>query len=291
MAGKPRHTLSSDRHNNRWLWWTVTFMAMMLLTRFSQAGNDYNVVYYNPDISAEDSQTMVAAMKTYIDYLGRQVGASLKPFYFDKEADLEQWQRTNKTHLGIFSSLYIKKNHQIKKFDPFSIVVVDGEMTYRKVLVVRKDSPPKSLADLKGKTLISPRFVDENKTFLNELVFAAKIDLTKHFQKITSVPNANAAVMAVLNKAADAALINEGSLQIVQEFNPKIEQNLHVIFTSEKINLPGLVAFTDNVTPDFVAKIKQAVTTMHQNPEGSQALQTFSIEAWKPATLKDWVQK
>ncbi|MFC1853848.1 phosphate/phosphite/phosphonate ABC transporter substrate-binding protein [candidate division CSSED10-310 bacterium] len=279
-----------SRHSSLHYVIILSFFPLLFLSQGAPvfAGQVYNVVYYNPDITSEDSKTMVSAMKTYIDYLGQQVGAEMTPFHFTNLSDLQKWLTSNTPHLGIYSPMFIVENYKKQKFTPCCIVVIDGETYYEKVIVVRKDSPFKTLADLKGKTISTTKYVPDDLNFLNKIAFASKIDLTKHFSTIKTVDTANAAVMAVLYKATAATLTNYGSFMTIQDFNPQAEQHLNVIFTSVQIPLPGLVTYDENVTQDFIRKVKTEVLAMHKSPQGSQALLTFHIEAWRAATIQDW---
>jgi len=248
----------------------------------------YKVVYFNPDVTIEDPITAVSAMKPFTAFVGKKLDIKLEPYFFKKQSDLDRFLDNNEVAFGIFSQMYIVENFRKRNFEPIVIVLKEGQPFYRKVILVRKDSDYETLDDLKGKILATTALGDDNIPFLNKVVFRGEIDVKTHFGKMEIVDSANSAIMSVLYKQADAAAANYLNFVFLKELNPQVGKNLKTIFTSAETPLPGMVYFKDNVEMELVDKARSEMLIMHDHPVGSQTMLAFQVEAWAPATLKNW---
>ncbi|MFC1851762.1 PhnD/SsuA/transferrin family substrate-binding protein [candidate division CSSED10-310 bacterium] len=270
----------------------IFIIIMQMLLPFSgfcyEKGVLHRVVYFNPDVTIEDPIAAVSAMKPFTNFIGKKLGVQLEPYFFKKQVDLDRFIESNKVAFGIFSQMYIVENFRKRSFEPIAIVLKEGQPYYRKVVLVRTDSEFQTLADLEGKVLATTALGDDNIPFLNKVVFRGEIDVNTHFGKLTVVDSANSAIMAVMYKQADAAAANYLNYVFLQELNPQVRKQLKSIYTSAKTPLPGLVYFKGNLPQDLVDTAIKEMLIMHENPIGAQTMLAFQVEAWGPATIKDW---
>ncbi|MFC1852564.1 PhnD/SsuA/transferrin family substrate-binding protein [candidate division CSSED10-310 bacterium] len=264
------------------------FFLVVLSSGAQKKSDKHYVVYFNPDVTVKDPLTAVSAMKPFTDYVGKKLGIVIEPHYFIKQVDLERFLDTNAVSFGIFSQVFIVENFKKRNFEPICIVINDGESFYRKVILVRKDSPHETLEDLKGKILASTALGEDNVPFLNKVVFQGEIDVRTHFSEVKIVDSANSAIMAVLYKQAEAADTNYWNFLTLQELNPRVGRELKSIYTSAQTPLPGLVVFKDRVSDELRQRTIDEMVIMHNSPTGSQAMLAFSVEAWIPATIEKW---
>ncbi|MBF0628389.1 MAG: phosphate/phosphite/phosphonate ABC transporter substrate-binding protein [Magnetococcales bacterium] len=172
--------------------------------------------------------------------------------------------------------------HLVKQYGPQPILAMEelaGKPNYHGVIFVRQESDIQKLQDLKGKRFT---FGDPdstmNHTVPRAMLFQAGIslnDLAEH----RFVGNNQNVVLAVLMGHADAAGIKEDI------YNKYQERGLRVIARS--LPVPNLLYVAGRHRPEsWVERMRQALTVMHQTPEGLAALKKIQPDtsALIPAT-------
>jgi ABC-type phosphate/phosphonate transport system substrate-binding protein len=162
----------------------------------------------------------------------------------------------------------------------------DGHEANRTKLFVRKGSPFKKLADLKGKRLAVYKdtpFMD--RFFLNELVRAEKLEPAKFFEKtapFASVRQAAAAVKNAENPEADCVVISNTTFARLQDCQPGVANGLVELASSEVYPAPVVVGF-----PDVLEKgkrkglwtdLRDQFLNVHNSSEGKECINFWRFE-------------
>jgi len=149
------------------------------------------------------------------------------------------------------------------------MIVIGGGLTSMQDVWVRKDSPLKTLSDLKGKKLgVWSRGAGATKTLEVLSVDAAKLDLNRDVQTIEI---AGPALMALLDRGEVDAMFNLSSLSIVAASQP---EKYRLLFSpddywKEKTGAPLVwsaptVAWKDWIDEDR-ARAKNLVDALHES--------------------------
>lgn len=172
---------------------------------------------------------------------------------------------------------------------------------FKYLLITRADNPYLTLDDLKGKTLLyldSEDGIFKNLSLLFVEIFLKKNgkDVGKFFnmvptQKDLSLQTPSLSmeygqskdfILKVLSDPNIAASVREEAYILMIKRNPKIEQMIRVVASSEPLNIMPFFVWGDS-DPELKNRIKTTLLGMHKNPEGEEILRSVRIGAWRDA--------
>lgn len=142
---------------------------------------------------------------------------------------------------------------------------------YKSMIIVKKDSPIQSVADLKGKKIAyqnvtsSAGFVWPAATLMD-----AGLDPLKDVQAIT-VKGHDQGVLAVLNGDVDAAAIFQDARNIVLKDYPKVFEDTRVLAFTDKIP-NDTISVRSDMNKEWIEKIQQAFIDIAADTEGHQII-------------------
>lgn len=136
-----------------------------------------------------------------------------------------------------------------------------GKSTFNLVIVVRKDSPLKTVAELRGRKFA---FGDEKALLQPAVVVAAGVKL-EDFASYGYLKHYDNIAKAVLNGDFDAGILKD---TVAEEFAPK---GLRVIHVSPPL-APYLFAVSRELPPKTVAKLKQAMLALNAGTPEAKAV-------------------
>ncbi|MFC1849394.1 PhnD/SsuA/transferrin family substrate-binding protein [candidate division CSSED10-310 bacterium] len=248
-------------------------------------GEIVHFVFFDPDTESKDPLTAVSAMKPFADFIGEDIGKEIKVHYFLRKSDLDQFFAEKEVGIGLLSPLYIVENKDRYGLEPFGTPFLAGETTYQLLLVTTKASGYQNLQDLKGKSLAYTAVGEANQDFLNLLVFNKQISIHSFFSKILEVTSASSAVMSVLYRNADCALVTSGLFETMKELNPRIGKDLQGVYLSPKIQRPSMCFVRDILSPEIKTKVSEVLFKMHETALGQQTLMPFKVDGFKPVSM------
>jgi phosphonate transport system substrate-binding protein len=192
---------------------------------------------------------------------------------------------------GVFPTLWIaQRTHAL---DPALLAWRKGQREYRSVFFVRKDSPLRSLDDLRGRLLAleAPRSTS---------AFALPL-ATLQLHGLRATPEGGEAghgaavryVLAgseanqgywVLRGRADAGAFNDGDWQRLPD---QVRAELRIVHTTAPL-LRWLVSFRKGLAPDVRRAVQAAMVDMHRSEPGRAALRQAERTArFEPLTPAD----
>jgi phosphonate transport system substrate-binding protein len=203
-----------------------------------------------------------------------------KPIHFRTAPDIPTFEKRlaagdydfaymNPYHYTIFS-----KNPGYKAF-----AKARGERL-KGIIVVRKDSPIKSLNELNGATLAVPA----------PAAFAASI-LTRAYlsnvgiQFTAKYVSSHDSVYRTVAK--DLYTAGGGVIQTFENVAPEIRDQLHILWTSQGYT-PHAFAAHPRVAEGLVKKVVIAMETMDQNATGKALLDAINFKGIEAASDSDW---
>lgn len=160
---------------------------------------------------------------------------------------------------------------------------VGGKTTYRSYLVVRAESPYRTLADLRGARIAYsdplsltgcrlPQRLLRQAGFAPEDFFAGSFYTHSHDNSL----------QAVGLGLADVAGVDSLVFDFLREVAPAQVQGLRVLMTSEELPSPPIVV-SEHISPQKQEAWRQAFVHLHETAEGRQVLARLRIERFLPA--------
>jgi phosphonate transport system substrate-binding protein len=257
-------------------------------------------------IPAENATGVVERYSPLMDYLTKQIGVKVNLRIANDYAAVIEGQRTGSVHIASYGSAsFARALITGVKTEAFGIDVNgDGTTGYYSVFYVKKDSPYKSIEDLKGKNL---GLVDPNSTSGNNvprLVLDQKgINPETYFGKVVFTGSHDNAVLALAQGTVDVAanawttdednyavrLATKGLLKAADGTAIQYS-DLRIVARSEPI-LNGPLTYLSDLPADLKAKIADAFFNLRKNDKAvADKLYDGKMdrEGWKPAKTEEW---
>jgi phosphonate transport system substrate-binding protein len=243
-------------------------------------------------VPSENASGVTERYGPFVDYLSKEIGTKVTLRIANDYAAVIEGQKAGNIHIGGYGpSSYARARMIGAAVEPFVIDVnSDGTKGYYSVFYVKKDSPYKTIEDLKGKNL---GLVDPNSTSgfnvprftLNNL----KIDTDKFFGKVVETGSHENAVVALNQGTVDVAANwwndeNDSNLLRMSKKGMVKAEDFRIILKSEQIvNSP--TAYLGDLPADLKAKIKQAFMDAPTKAKAAfDKLSDGKNRPWEPVT-------
>lgn len=167
-------------------------------------------------------------------------------------------------------------------FELLAVPQVQGKCDYRSYLIV-KDKAFQNLEDLRGRVFA---FTDpESNT--GWLVPSHWLALQgerpeRFFGKILYTYSHDNSIQAVARGLADGAAVDSLIWEYYRDRNPELTASISVIKESELYPIPPVVASRE-LSKEDADRIRQALLSIHQDPEGRMILHQLRVDRFVPA--------
>jgi len=282
---------------------------LMMTSSMGAMAQDWKAKY--PELTfaivpAENATGVVERYAPLMDYLTKQLGVKVSLRIANDYAAVIEGQRTGSVQIASYGSAsFARALITGVKTEAFGIDVNgDGTTGYYSVFYVKKDSPYKSIEDLKGKNL---GLVDPNSTSGNNvprLVLDQKgINPEAYFGKVVFTGSHDNAVLALAQGTVDVAanawttdednylvrLASKGLLKAADGTALK-SSDFRIVAKSEPI-LNGPMTYLSDLPADLKAKIADAFFNLRKNDKAvAEKIYDGKMdrEGWKPAKTEEW---
>lgn len=211
-------------------------------------------------VTVETQGATITRFKPFADYIEKVLGVKVEVFTASDYAGIVQALSAGQIHLArlggaAYAAGYIDSDGGI---EPLVInVEPNGGKGYHSVLIVKSDSPFKSLDDLKGHTLA---WADPNSTsgylIPNASLREAKVDPQKHFSRTVFSGGHEQSVLGVLKGNFDSAFTwtspghQSGQFRIMMDRGMLNLDDIRIVWESPLIPNP-LWAVQSNIPADM----------------------------------------
>jgi ABC-type phosphate/phosphonate transport system substrate-binding protein len=235
-----------------------------------------------PNVDQRDARV---AMELWTRELARGLGFRTQPqtFIFQKPSDLmEAVNRGDMTVVTLPATEYL----QIKDKALLTPVIVEASnegLSRRFVLIVRNDSGIKSLAGLRGKSILIPSSTKYSAShlWLDVLLLNAGLGERNSFFSVVNESTASQSIMGVFFKKADAAIVSRAALETSKSLNTQISNRITII--AESKSLIGDVTCIPFSNDDRMKRaIENAALHLHESATGKQMFTLFQVERTVP---------
>lgn len=178
---------------------------------------------------------MRAEFEPLMNYLSDAVGQKVTLYIAKDYGDLRTQMENGSVDIGSFSPFAYVDAARGGKIRIIAQSIIEGSATYRGVIVVRKDSGLKSIAELKGKRFA---FVDPKSAsgyvYPRAMLIEKGINPETFFKETVFAGSHDKVIAAVLEGRVDAGAIYDGALGVAQRSGVSTA-NLIILASSEPI--------------------------------------------------------
>ncbi len=223
---------------------------------------------FTPVLSEREMRNEFEPLMTYLsDALGQKVVLYVAKDYGDLRTQME----AGSVDIGSFSPFAYVDAARGGKIRIIAQSILEGSATYRGIIVARKDSGLKTVADLKGKRFA---FVDPKSAsgylYPRAMLLEKGIEPATYFKTTTFAGSHDKVIAAVLAGAADAGSIYEGALGVARRSGVPVE-NLVTIVSTEPIPHDAIAVRLD-LDDALVKRIQLALINLDQSEAGRRVI-------------------
>ena len=225
-------------------------------------------------IPAEDSQAMIESSRQVLDALQQQLGMPVKPFVATDYNGIIEALRAKKldvAYLGPFSYVLASS---VAEVEAFSVAVTKktGQSAYRSVILARKDSGLRSVAELKGRNFA---FVDPSSAsghlFPKAGLQQTGLDPDAYFGRVVFSGSHDASILAVANRKVDAAAVADRIFNSAVAKGTVKQDDFVVLWSSRPIPESPMV-WRKDLDPALKEKLAKALANLKDVKWGDQGV-------------------
>lgn len=255
-------------------------LALLSLSAASHAmANDKLTIGLIP---SEDSQAMIEASKQVLSTLEKQLGMPVVPFVATDYNGIIEALRAGKldvAYLGPFSYVLATSVADVEAF-AVAVTKKTGQSAYKSVILARKDSGIRQLADLKGRTFA---FVDPSSAsghlFPKAGLEQAGFEPGKLFSRVIFSGSHDASILAVENHKVDAAAVADRIFASAVAKGLVKQDEFEVVWSSRPIPESPMV-WRKALDPALKQKVATALASIKDVPWGDQGV----LDGFQPTT-------
>ena len=233
-----------------------------------------------PDVNEQDAK---AAIKGWADTLVQEYSIRMDPSaeLFDQVGQMIEAIHLNQVDcLSVIFGEYLALAKKVE-LDHLFIARSAGQLFEQYLLLVPTDGGAKSLAELKGGTLI---FHDTLRTSLAldwlDWLFLRQKTATiarHHFGSMTRTSKVSGAVLPLFFGKADATLVTESGFLMMCEMNPQVRKKMRVLAKSRPL-IPAVMCFRKEFNSPEARPVIAALRDLDSTLAGEQVLTLFRSE-------------
>jgi phosphonate transport system substrate-binding protein len=216
------------------------------------------VFSYTP---VEDPAVYENAFADFIAHLAKVTDKRIRWFPAESYAAQLEAMRSGRLHIAGVATGPTAFAVNLAGFVPqVAMQRADGSVGYTLALIVHKDSPIRSVADLKGRRVAHVAPSSNSGDIAPRALFKAMgVEPGKDYTVVFSGKHDNS-IMGVVNKDYDAAPVANTVMQRMQDRNMFAPGTLRVVYESSPFPRAAF-GVAHNLAPELQAKIKQAFLT------------------------------
>lgn len=234
-------------------------------------------VYYMGILPLQNPSTMLERFSGIENYLKEKTGLNIKLKLYPTSGSVGGYTAVVKDitsgeiQFAYLAPVTIAQAHENGPVIPFACAQKSGSPVYYGHIVVKKDSPYKSIEDLEGKAVCGTSASSTSGNLMPSAMLLEKgIDKTTYFNPFEFLGSHDKAAEAVLAGTMEAGFINEATFDKYKEK----ESGLRSVWRHEAVPEFPFCVNTEEVDAETLAKVKNALLTMHETDlEGVKAVE------------------
>ena len=251
----------------------------------AKQGNDAGRVLQQKSLKIGVSSmiTPVDTVKYYqevIDYIGEQIKQPVQMVHRRTYEEMDVLLERGEVNVAFICSAPYVKDREKFGVELLAAPSVNGSPRYHSYIIVHKDSPVKSFAELRGKVFA---FTDPGsntgKLYPAYLVKTTGSTPEKFFRSFMYSYSHNKSIEMVAKKIADGAAVDSIVYEYMVKKGSPYAKETRTIKRSPPFGMPPVVV-TKNISPALRGKIKTAFLNMHKTAKGKAILDAMMIDSF-----------
>jgi phosphonate transport system substrate-binding protein len=157
----------------------------------------------------------------------------------------------------------------------------EGQPIYFSDVIVRRESPFQSFADLRGRSWAHSREDSFSGCVLARYHLARMGETETYFGSVTYSGSNQASIRAVVEERVEASAIDSHVLAVERRNHTELDEQLRVIAVLGPSPIPPVVALT-RLGDSLQAQLREAICELHRDPIGRQILGDGVIRQYTP---------
>jgi phosphonate transport system substrate-binding protein len=243
----------------------------------AEPGASVGPVYSFGVVPQFEQRKLYATWKPIVEDLERRTG-----LHFNLVTTLKIQDFEKAFAQGEFDFVYVNPYHVLQVRDTQGYIpLLADKVPLRGIIVVRKDGPIKTPADLNGKTVAfpSPNALGSSLLVRSDLEQVHHVGITPLYVKTHS--------SVYLHVAKDLVAAGGGVEKTLQEQDESLRGQLRVIYTTRSCPSHPIVAHP-RVPPEVQDKVRKALLAMAETQEGKEMLLKVPVTRFIPVTYDDY---
>jgi phosphonate transport system substrate-binding protein len=256
---------------------TVFLFAALLLPLAEQACAAPEKTYTFGVVPQFEQRKLYATWKPVVDELSKQTGLTFNLVTTLKIQDFEKaFMR------GEFDFTYVNPYHVIQVHDSQGYIpLVADSVPLRGIIVVRKNSPIQSAAELNGKTVAFP----SPNALGSSLLVRSDLEQVLHASITPLYVTTHSSVY--LHVAKDLVAAGGGVEKTLQEQSEDIKSQLRVIYTTRSCPSHPVTAHP-RVPKEVREKVRKALLAMNETSDGKEMLLKIPVKQFVTVNYADY---
>jgi len=214
---------------------------------------------------------MRAEFEPLMNYLSEAIGQKVTLYIAKDYGDLRTQMENGRVDIGSFSPFAYVDAARGGKIHIIAQSIIEGSATYRGIIVVRKDSKLKSIAELKGKRFA---FVDPKSAsgyiYPRAMLIEKGINPETFFKETIFAGSHDKVITAVLEGRVDAGAIYDGALGVAKRSGVSVD-GLLTVASSDPIPHDA-IAVRIGMNKDLRKRIQLALINLDKSEAGRRVI-------------------
>lgn len=266
-----------------WWRWVVWGLCLgMALPAAAEPAREGHICFA---ISAMISpQRTFSAYRDLLDYLGERLGRRVELKQRRTYQEVNDLFAAGEVDCGLLcTGAYIHGDQHLRS-GVVAVPVVGGQQSYRSYLIVAKESPYRSLDDLRNKVFAFTDDLSNTGTLYPHYLLAKRGAAADTFFAYTFYTHSHdKSVQAVARGIADGAAVDSLVYDSLVSLGDATAAATRVIQRSPPFGIPPVVV-SPRVAPQLRARLRDILLTLHEEPRGKAILAALQIDRFAPPT-------
>jgi len=247
----------------------ILVLAVLIAGLFTASVNAQELKFgFTPVLSEPEMRT---EFEPLMNYLSESLGQKVTLYIAKDYGDLRTQMENGSVDIGSFSPFAYVDAARGGKIRIIAQSIIEGSATYRGLIVARKDSGLKTIADLKGKRFA---FVDPKSAsgyvYPRAMLIEKGINPETFFKETIFAGSHDKVIAAVLDGRVDAGAIYDGAIGVAQRSNVSTE-NLITLAGSDPIPHDA-IAVRIGLDEALAKKIQLALINLDKSEAGGRVI-------------------
>lgn len=214
-----------------------------------------------------------------VEYIGKKIGRPVEMVQRETYDEMDALLEKGEVKIAFICSGPYVRNRE--KFGVELLVALQpyGKPFYYAYIIVHRDSPINSLAELKGKSFAFTDSKSNTGKLVPTYMIAKKFNTTpeQFFSSIIYTKTHDKSIEAVAKKVVDGASVHSLIYDYAAKKNSVYTSLTKVIEKSPPYGIPPVVV-TKDFDPKLKEKVKEILLNMHNDPEGKRILDSIMVD-------------